>query len=467
MSSYEFQVIILAVDNTSAKLGPIDENLPHVMLPVANRPILSYQLEMLERSGFKSVLIVTQDYAQNRIAAYVNQVYKDQNQGKLEVEFFVLKDQNQIGTCEILYRIREKIRTNFMVITGNLIADEGFIRQMADLHRGNDSSLTMMLYPKKVATTEVKETTDSTYVDYIVLDEKTNRILQMEPATDIEDAVLVSKQMLRHFPNIVVNNNLQDAQFYVFSRWVIDLIIEEQKTKNIPITSIKKQLIPLLLQCQIPGHGKKLPATSVNRTQDLALSMSTSATPFNPSYHINQNTQDTIKCLTYLTNGYSININTIQNYTQANRDVASGQTSYKPYEAPGKNNYIDVKAQVAPTSVGADCVIGTESILGPKCSVKKSIIGKHCKFGQSVRIENAIIMDYVTIEDHCGISGSIIGNNVYIKTKSVKDSQIASGFTVSKGNALITHLLSSILTYFPTQLKSTDLKSKQISNQLD
>ncbi|EFA81861.1 eukaryotic translation initiation factor 2B [Heterostelium album PN500] len=427
--SFEYQVVLLAIDTLNAKLSPIDENLPHSMLPVANRPLLSYQLELLERAGFKSVLIVIQEFQQTKITPYVTQIYKET--GKIEVEFFVLKDQNQIGTCEILYRIREKIRTNFIVMNGNLIADEGFIRQMADLHRSSDSSLTILLNKAEI---NPKEKLDASFIDYIGLDENNNRVLLMESATEIEEKVLVSKNLLKYFPNITLNVNLKDTQFYIFSRWVIDLIVEDQKNnKNNPMTSIKKQLIPYLLSCQIPGHGRNLPASAINHNQDLALSMSTSSTPFNPSYHINQQTQGTIKCMNYLMNGYCININNLQTFTQANRDIASGKSStYKPLEAPFKNNYIDTKAQVAPTSIGINCVIGTETILGQKSSVKNSIIGKHCKFGTNVRIDSSIIMDYVTVEDQCNISGSIIGNNVYIKTKFVKDSQVSSGFTVTK-----------------------------------
>ncbi|EGG14061.1 eukaryotic translation initiation factor 2B [Cavenderia fasciculata] len=443
--SFEYQVILLATKLANAKLEPIDEDLPHSMLPVCNRPLISYQLELLEKAGFHSVLVVINEFDQSKIRPFVLEIYK----GKIEVEFFVLKD--QIGTGEILYRIRDKIKTpNFIVMNGNLIADEGFVRKMADSHRSNDASFTVLLNPPPAAPTQPtkSESIDTSFVDYIALDENAQRILFMERATEIEDDIPISKSLLKHFPNLVFNNNLQDAQFYIFSRWVIDLIAEDQKSKNIQFVSIKNHLIPYLLSCQVPGHGNHLPATALNYLHDLGLSMSSSASPFNPSYHINQSTTGTIKCLAYLMprDGYCANINNLQSYRAVNNDIARGaSSSIKPHEPRGKNNYVDPTVQVAPTSVGADCVIGMATVLGAKSSVKKSIIGKHCKFGLSVRIENAIIMDHVTVEDGCSINGSIIGNNVYIKTKlAVKDSQVASGYTVKK-----------------------ELKSKAVGNELE
>eukprot|EP01133_Synstelium_polycarpum_P009751 gene9751-11387_t len=446
-SSFEFQVILLSIDTLNAKLAPIDENLPHAMLPVANRPLISYQLELLERAGFQSVLVVLNEFSQAKISPYVTEIYK----GKIEVEFFVLKDQNQIGTCEILYRIRDKIRTNFIVMHGNLIADDCFIRQMADMHRSSDSSLTVLLNPNdnpyiKSATPEPPA--DPSFVDFIALDEKNERIIMMESAVEVDgNKISISKSMLGQFPNLSLNNNLQDAQFYIFSRWVIDLIVEDQKTKN-RLLGIKRDLIPYLLACQISSHNKPLPSSISNHSQDLALSMSTSPIPFNAK--ANQQTKGTIKCMAYLIrDGYCYNVLNIPSYHRINKDIASGASiTYRPLEPKGtKANYIDPSAQVAPTAVGPDCVIGTESVLGAKSSVKKSIIGKHCKFGQGVKIENSIIMDYANVEDGCVITGSIIGNSVHIKAKcSVKDSQVASGFHISKGNKSPTHDMREDIT---------------------
>jgi translation initiation factor eIF-2B subunit gamma len=52
------------------------------------------------------------------------------------------------------------------------------------------------------------------------------------------------------FPRVRVHTDLQDAHLYIFKRWIIDMVVEKEN-----ITSISKDLIPLLVKCQ---YQKKL-----------------------------------------------------------------------------------------------------------------------------------------------------------------------------------------------------------------
>lgn len=53
----EFQAIILADhdDGSGTRLYPLLEKTPKSLLPIAGRPLIAYQLALLERSGFKEV----------------------------------------------------------------------------------------------------------------------------------------------------------------------------------------------------------------------------------------------------------------------------------------------------------------------------------------------------------------------------------------------------------------------------
>jgi len=46
----EFQVVIIA-DYDDGRMFPLTEDSPKCLLPLGNRPLLSYQLDMLEKSG--------------------------------------------------------------------------------------------------------------------------------------------------------------------------------------------------------------------------------------------------------------------------------------------------------------------------------------------------------------------------------------------------------------------------------
>ena len=47
---------------------------------------------------------------------------------------------------------------------------------------------------------------------------------------------------------------------------------------------------------------------------------------------------------------------------------------------------------------GAECIIGEESIISEKTTIKDCIIGSHCLVEPKVRLTNCILMDKVTIK---------------------------------------------------------------------
>ena len=56
------------------------------------------------------------------------------------------------------------------------------------------------------------------------LDESKTRLLCLQSASDVEDALSLPKAMLRAHPNMTITNKMLDAHLYIFSRWVLDLL---------------------------------------------------------------------------------------------------------------------------------------------------------------------------------------------------------------------------------------------------
>ncbi|XP_065879018.1 uncharacterized protein [Euphorbia lathyris] len=82
----DFQVVILA-GGTSKKLVPlVSKEVPKALLPVANRPLLSYVLEQLELSNLKDLIVVVegQDAALS-VGAWISGAYVD----RLHVEICI------------------------------------------------------------------------------------------------------------------------------------------------------------------------------------------------------------------------------------------------------------------------------------------------------------------------------------------------------------------------------------------
>ena len=62
----EFQAIILTQGGDNV-LYPLCEEIPKSLIPIANRPLLLYQLRLLEKAGFEDIiLVVSEQYEQIR-----------------------------------------------------------------------------------------------------------------------------------------------------------------------------------------------------------------------------------------------------------------------------------------------------------------------------------------------------------------------------------------------------------------
>ena len=123
----EFQAVVLASISDGDGLFPLTEQLPTALLPVANRPLISFQLELLARSGsFTQVLVLTVERWMPVLSSWYEQ-YK----GPLSVELLVVPD--DAGSADALRHIRHKLTTDFVLLAGDVISDVPFQR-MADLH---------------------------------------------------------------------------------------------------------------------------------------------------------------------------------------------------------------------------------------------------------------------------------------------------------------------------------------------
>ncbi|CAH8286123.1 unnamed protein product [Eruca vesicaria subsp. sativa] len=84
--------------------------------------------------------------------------------------------------------------------------------------------------------------------------------------------------------------------------------------------------------------------------------------------------------------------------------------------------------------VGPHCMLGEGSQVGDKCSVKRSVIGRHCRIGSNVKVVNSVVMDHATIGDGCSILGSVICSNAQLQERvSLRDCQVEAGYIIFAG----------------------------------
>ncbi|KAF9173845.1 hypothetical protein BGX21_003267 [Mortierella sp. AD011] len=419
----EFQAIIMAGYGNG--LYPLTEenNMPKALLPVVNQPMISYQLAWLEDSGVTDVIVVSLNSGSKKLGHYLDRVYE----GQLHITMEVVDDNT--GTADALALIKDKIKTDFIVISCDLLTAL-IPHHFLDMHRSEDPSVTALFFePTKSeggpsGSSKVKEVTQ-----FVGIDASNSQLVYLNNSDDMDsDEFSLRISLLDKHPVMNVSRLLQDAHLYVFKRWVIDVIAEVSNKRT--MASIKEHVLPLLVKSQHQraladreGVTKAVEAANPS-TQKLALKLSTTQRLVDEDA-VNGEWKSRITCKAFVLSKdvYCGRANTIPNYFEINRHYTKITDKVRN---PGVTN--QVQAQV-----GGDSLIGDDTKIGDRSSVKKSTIGSHVLIGKSVKIVNSIIMDHSIIEDNVKIEGCIICSGSKVCEKSaLKDCEVGGGFRVEK-----------------------------------
>ncbi|RVW89636.1 Translation initiation factor eIF-2B subunit gamma [Vitis vinifera] len=224
---------------------------------------------------------------------------------------------------------------------------------------------------------------------------------------EIERDIRVQKSILRAVGQMEIRADLMDAHLYAFKRAVLQEVLDQKDA----FQSLQQDVLPYLVGA------------------------SWSELSLNGAPHTEENGHD--KVVPGINQDkYCARLNSIQAFSDINRDVIGEASHLSGYSFSAQNNIIHPSAELgSKTTVGQNCMLGEGSQLGDKCSVKRSVIGRHCRIGSNVKVVNSVVMNHVTISDGCSIQGSVICSNAQLQERVVlKDCQVGAGFVVTSGS---------------------------------
>lgn len=254
MRDPDFQVVIV-VDYDDGRMFPMTEDIPKCLLPIANRSLLSYQLDMLDKSGAEEVFIAAPiDYEAELmqfIVEYRGSTLNDKgstNDGATKNDInvsimsidLVFVDE-MMGSADGLRAVGERIRGDFIVMSSDFMS-QFTLGDLTKLHKLQTSDLTMML---TVSPVEVKK--DEVDQEFIGIYTNNGRVVMKTPTLEIDEDLSISKSLLHKEAgnNLQMRKDLLDVGVYVMSHWVLEYI-----TANKRISSIKADLVPQLVKRQ-------------------------------------------------------------------------------------------------------------------------------------------------------------------------------------------------------------------------
>lgn len=203
------QVILLATGET-AKLRPLTETITSPMIPVANRPVMVYTIEMLARQGFKQILA-----SLYHLGGSVEAYFGNGERWGVNIEYVLQKD--AWGSAGALKWAEHSINQTCLVLPGDVLIDLDIEAALAQ-HRARQSAVTVIVQPQG-----------------------TGNIVYLDAA----DRVVIE--------SAAVGNDCScyTTGVYLFERHVLDKI-----PARTPF-DLGRDLLPALLADGLPVHGYK------------------------------------------------------------------------------------------------------------------------------------------------------------------------------------------------------------------
>ncbi len=118
------KAVILAAGK-GTRMGPLTENRPKAMLPIANRPLLEHIIIAIRSAGIREFLIVT-GYCKEKIKDHFG------DGGSLGVDIEYVEQQHQKGTADAIAAARDSINERFLVTNGDVLTGIPDMKKILD-----------------------------------------------------------------------------------------------------------------------------------------------------------------------------------------------------------------------------------------------------------------------------------------------------------------------------------------------
>jgi len=128
---------VLLVGGAGTRLRPLTYLMPKALLPVLNRPLISYEVELLARSGVSEVLLST--------GCQAGQLREALGAGdRWGIHLTYVEEQRPLDTAGAVKNAQELLASEFFVFNGDLILDCD-LAELARAHRQSGALVTILL----------------------------------------------------------------------------------------------------------------------------------------------------------------------------------------------------------------------------------------------------------------------------------------------------------------------------------
>ncbi|ODQ48133.1 hypothetical protein PICMEDRAFT_72113 [Pichia membranifaciens NRRL Y-2026] len=406
----EFNAVIFCGEghNLVPLTSPGESRISKALLPVANKPLIEYVLEWCDQAPFQTVNIVTEMRDEKQIGEVVAQYEKHRdaelrNTSPIRIFTSALKSTGAILSEIFPVEEGDKSHENYVVLPCDFITDvppQVFI----EVYRGNsDENIGLSLFYNNIFEAVDKKVLRSNYTVYSNQENGNMVLLDMysKDFVTVDKFLKIRSQLLWRYPSTLVSTTLLDSFIFFMSGRCRQHSVSDIQPHR-PINKIKRDL-------------------ARNSWQ-------------------HSDSKSTIGLFALPQNALFVRCNNLPVYMEMNRYFLRDVARFNPNKHNNAN-----KENKDSATVGSDCIVGHDSVLGERTNVKRSVIGHNVHIGRRCRISGCILLDGVTLDDEVQLENCIVGKNVRMEHRArLVNCNVEGSYTVGKNVNLKGETLKNI-----------------------
>jgi NDP-sugar pyrophosphorylase family protein len=372
----EWSAIVLA-GGIGSRLYPLTKEIPKPIVPVANKPMIDYNLELLRNAGIKGKIVIITKYLDDEIRSY-------------------FKEQNHFDDLDIILPdLKPKDTADAVRKAANFIDTENFIVSMADIITSLPLQDFMSFHMEKkgIASITLKDVPHPRSFGVIMLNQESRILLFLEKP--IPQELSLATLTFSKKETIRLHSNLVNTGVYAFKHGVLDIL----ESLN-DLMDFGKDVFPYLArEYGIFGYARR-------------------------DYYW----MDAGNPQTYLYTNWDVLRRWAWPY-----EAASTQEQRGIWFKDRIPELVNGSVIETPVALGSQIKIGNNTFIGAL-----SVIGDRVTIESNCKIESSVIWNDVTIADNVSMKNSIVCNDVQIPAQSTLLSGTVVAPHYSSSNKIIT-----------------------------
>ncbi|KHD37282.1 glucose-1-phosphate nucleotidyltransferase [Clostridium acetobutylicum] len=349
---------IIMAGGQGKRLRPLTCNLPKPMMPIMQKPVLQYIIELLKKHGINEIGI-TLHYLPDEVMDY----FGDGKELGVSIHYFI--EQSPLGTAGSVRNAESFLDETFVVISGDALTDVN-LTNILQYHKEKKAMVTIVL--KKVT-------------------------IPLEYGVAITDTAGRISNFIEKPGWGEIFSDKANTGIYVMEPGIFEFYNKDKKF------DFSEQLFPELLK-----SGKEIFGYVVNDYwRDIG------------------NIEQFMKCNFDILNGYlDVDIDASQHQKGVwigKNTIVSDNVKVIPPVYIGDNSEIRSGAEIGPFAV-----IGRNNIISEMATIKRSIIFENCYIGSGAELRGSVVSNNVqvgggvsTFEESAIGTGSLVGEKSVVK----------------------------------------------------